>query len=158
MTTIAIAMPKIAKTDDEWKLQLTPEQYRVTRRRETERAFTGPYWNNSETGQYRCICCNAALFASEAKFDAGNGWPSFARSISPDVVRECSDPSHGMLRTEIRCAACDAHLGHVFADGPPPAGLRYSVNGHAMTFEAALQRHDAGAHASPDLRQQGSIE
>jgi peptide-methionine (R)-S-oxide reductase len=130
-------MPKIAKTDAEWKILLTPEQYRVTRQRETERAFTGPYWNSIEKGRYNCICCHEALFASDTKFDAGNGWPSFMQPIAPEAISEYSDPSHGMMRTEIRCTACDAHLGHVFPDGPAPAGLRYSINGHAVAFEAA---------------------
>jgi peptide-methionine (R)-S-oxide reductase len=135
--TIIVARPRVAKTDAEWKQQLTPEQYRVTRRHETERAFTGPHWNDFEKGLYRCICCREPLFQSDAKFDAGCGWPSYSRAISAEAVSEQPDASYGMIRTEIRCGSCDAHLGHVFPDGPAPTGLRYCVNGHAMSFEPA---------------------
>ncbi|TBZ49353.1 peptide-methionine (R)-S-oxide reductase MsrB [Rhizobium leguminosarum] len=126
---------KIHKTDDEWKEQLTPEQYRITRHHGTERAFTGPYWDSFETGLYRCVGCNAPLFRSDTKFDAGCGWPSYFEAVSPEAVTEHRDTAFGMVRTEIRCGSCEAHLGHVFPDGPPPTGLRYCINGHSMVFE-----------------------
>jgi len=126
---------KIHKTDAEWKEQLTPEQYRITRQHGTERAFTGPYWDSFETGLYRCVGCNAPLFRSDTKFDAGCGWPSYFEAVSPDAVTEHRDTAFGMVRTEIRCGSCEAHLGHVFPDGPPPTGLRYCINGHSMVFE-----------------------
>lgn len=125
---------KIHKTSDEWQRQLTPEQFYVTRQSGTERPFTGPYWNAFEQGRYDCVCCNTPLFLSDTKFDAGCGWPSFFQAIGPDAIREVQDRSHGMVRTEIRCNTCDAHLGHVFPDGPAPTGLRYCLNGHAMRF------------------------
>jgi peptide-methionine (R)-S-oxide reductase len=127
---------KIEKTDAEWRQQLTPEQYRITRQHGTERAFTGPHWNSFETGLYRCVCCDAPLFRSDTKFDAGCGWPSYFDPVSREAVKEYSDDSYGMVRTEIRCGNCEAHLGHVFPDGPPPTGLRYCINGHSMEFEA----------------------
>ena len=129
--------PKVNKSDEEWREQLTPEQYRILRQAGTERAFTGPYWNSKEKGLYRCAGCDAPLFVSDTKFDSGCGWPSYFQAVSADAVRELRDTSHGMVRTEIRCATCDGHLGHVFPDGPPPTGLRYCINGHSMVFEAA---------------------
>lgn len=128
-------IPKVEKSDAEWREQLTPIQYKIMREHGTERAFTGPYWDSFETGLYRCAACDAPLFLSDTKFDAGCGWPSFFREVTPGAVRELRDTSHGMVRTEIRCASCDSHLGHVFPDGPPPTGLRYCMNGHAMVFE-----------------------
>lgn len=125
---------KVIKAPEEWRAELTEEQYYVTRQHGTERPFTGPNWDTFATGRYDCVCCGAPLFLSDTKFDAGCGWPSFFRTVSPDAVREITDHSHGMIRTEIRCAKCDAHLGHVFPDGPPPTGLRYCMNGHAMRF------------------------
>jgi peptide-methionine (R)-S-oxide reductase len=133
MTTTTIK-PKIEKTEAEWKEQLTPEQFRVTRQHGTERAFTGPYWDQFEKGLYSCVCCDAPLFRSDTKFDAGCGWPSYYEAVSPDSVREIKDTTYGMVRTEIRCGNCDAHLGHVFPDGPKPTGLRYCINGHSMKF------------------------
>ena len=125
---------KIIKSEAEWREQLTPEQYRITRQQGTERAFTGPYWDSHERGLYSCICCGEPLFRSDTKFDSGCGWPSFFEPVSPSAVRELLDLSHGMRRTEIRCSRCEAHLGHVFRDGPAPTGLRFCMNGHAMSF------------------------
>lgn len=126
--------PRVKKTTAEWMQQLSPEQFYVTRQSGTERPFTGPYWDNKLIGRYDCVCCGAPLFMSDTKFDAGCGWPSFFEPVNPDSIRELEDHAHGMIRTEIRCRNCDAHLGHVFPDGPPPTGLRYCMNGHAMTF------------------------
>lgn len=126
---------RLVRSEQEWREQLTPEQYRVLREHGTERPFTGPYWNSTEPGLYRCAGCNTPLFYSDTKFDAGCGWPSYFEPVSPNAVTEYRDTSHGMVRTEIRCATCDGHLGHVFPDGPKPTGLRYCINGYAMVFE-----------------------
>lgn len=135
MTMTKIA-PKLVKSDAEWRAQLTPEQYHVTRKRGTERAFTGPNWDNKDAGLYRCVCCDKPLFRSESKYDSGTGWPSFYAPVEGEAVTEHKDRSFFMVRTEIRCADCEAHLGHVFKDGPEPTGLRYCMNGVAMNFEA----------------------
>jgi len=128
-------MQKITKTDAEWRAQLTDEEYRVTRKHGTERAFTGPYWNSKEEGVFSCKCCGLPLFEASTKFDSGTGWPSFFTSISKENVAERADNTFFMRRTEVLCARCDAHLGHVFPDGPKPTGLRYCMNGHALKLE-----------------------
>ena len=126
---------KVEKSDAEWRAQLTPEQYEVARKKGTERAFTGKFWDHHEQGVYTCVACGEPLFSSDTKFESGSGWPSFFQPLDPAHVETEEDASHSMQRTEVHCASCGAHLGHVFPDGPDPTGLRYCINSASLDFD-----------------------
>ena len=133
--TTRMEKEKITKTDEDWQKQLSPEQFYVARKAGTEPAFTGKYWNSKDTGTYTCVCCGQPLFSSETKFNSGTGWPSFYQPIEAGAISERTDRAHGMVRVEARCSRCDAHLGHVFEDGPAPTGMRYCMKSASLDLK-----------------------
>jgi peptide-methionine (R)-S-oxide reductase len=141
--------PRPPATDEEYRAQLTPEQYHVTREKGTERAFTGAYWDCKDEGVYRCVCCDAALFSSDTKYDSGTGWPSFYQALDSDAVTTESDRSFGMVRTEAMCANCGAHLGHVFPDGPQPTGDRFCMNSASLRLDRDASPTEPAEPADP---------
>lgn len=140
----------VEKTDREWQRELSPEDYRITRQKGTEPAFTGIYWDHHADGVYHCKCCQAELFNSDDKYDSGSGWPSFTRPLDTEAVAEVRDNSHGMIRTEVVCHQCGAHLGHVFEDGPGPHGLRYCINSASLNFDDQDRQQDSNAVSGVD--------
>ena len=134
-STTSTMIPPVVKTEEEWKKELSPEQFRILREKGTERAFTGEFWDHHDIGTYSCAACGQELFQSDSKFDSGCGWPSYFKPINELVISEEKDVSYGMVRTEVMCSKCGGHLGHVFPDGPPPTGLRYCINSGSLTFK-----------------------